>query len=102
MYVCMYVCPILGPPVLLFILLTTPVVLLILFTLSALFIEPRVGKARTKRLKEDWRSHRSCRHVLSQLTQQLQQQPQQNHNITSSNQTMMFSSAALMQQPELS
>ena len=36
--------------------------------------------------------------ILSWLTQQLQQQPQQNHNITSSNQTMMFSNVALMQQ----
>ena len=67
MYVYMYVCPILGPPVLLFILLTTPVVLPILFILSSLFIEPRVGKARTKRLEEDLRSHRSCRHVYSLL-----------------------------------
>ena len=56
-----------------------------LFMLSALFIEPRVGKTRTRGaigITETF--------ILSWLTQQLQQQPQQNHNITSSNQTMML------------
>ena len=40
------------------ILLVTPVVLL--FTL---FAELRVGKARAKRLEEDTRNHRNCRHI---------------------------------------
>ena len=48
----------------LLILLVMPVVLL--FTLLALFAEPKVGKARAKRL-EDARSHRKCRHVYSLL-----------------------------------
>ena len=38
-------------------------VLLFLFTLFALFAEPRVGKAPAKRLGEDSRSHRKCRRV---------------------------------------
>ena len=45
----------------LLILLVMPAVLL--FTLSALFAEPRVGK----RLKEDTISRRNCRHVYSLL-----------------------------------
>ena len=51
-------------PEMLLILLVMPVVLL--FTLLALFAEPKVGKARAKRL-EDARSHRKCRHVYSLL-----------------------------------
>ena len=47
--------------VLLLILFLTPVVSL--FTLSALFAEPRVGKAWGKMLEEDARSHRNFRHV---------------------------------------
>ena len=44
--VCVYVCMAnTRPTVLLFTLLTTPAVLQILFTLSALFTEARVGKA---------------------------------------------------------
>jgi len=42
-------------------------VLLILFTLFALFGEPRVGKAPAQRLGEDSRSHRNCRQVYSLL-----------------------------------
>ena len=45
-------------------LLTVPVVSL--FTLSTLFAELRVGKARAKRL-EDLRSRRDYRHVYSLL-----------------------------------
>ena len=33
----------------------------------ALFAEPRVGKAWAKRLEEDTRSRRACRHVHSLL-----------------------------------
>ena len=44
------------------ILFTAPIVLL--FTL---FAESRVGKAQTKRLEEDLRSHRNCRPVYSLL-----------------------------------
>ena len=40
----------------------TPNVLL--FTLFSLFDEPREGKAQAKRLEEDERSHRNCRHVF--------------------------------------
>ena len=47
------------------ILFTAPIVLL--FTLFALFVEFRVGKARAKRLEEDLRSHRNCRHIYSVL-----------------------------------
>ena len=43
----------------------TPAVLL--FTLLTLFAEPRVGKAQTKRLEEDSRSHKNCRYVYSLL-----------------------------------
>ena len=43
----------------------TPVVLL--FIPFTLFVEPRVGKAQAKRLEEDLRSCRSCRHVYSLL-----------------------------------
>lgn len=46
-------------------LLTVPVVSL--FTLSTLFVELRVGKARAKRLEEDLRSRRDYRHVYSLL-----------------------------------
>ena len=35
--------------------------------LFILFTEPRVGKAQAKRLEEDLRSHRNCRHVYSLL-----------------------------------
>ena len=49
------------------ILLIVPVVSL--FTLSALFAEPRVGKARAKRLEEDSKSRRNCRHVYSLLAE---------------------------------
>ena len=74
------------------ILFMTPNVLL--FTLSALFLEPRIGKAQAKRLEEDARSHWNCRCIYSLLvvkaaitgplpwlTQQPQQQPQHNHNV---------------------
>ena len=47
------------------ILFMTPVVLL--FTLSAPFLEPRVGKAPAERLEEDARSHWSCRCIFSLL-----------------------------------
>ena len=47
------------------ILFMTPAVLL--FTLLTLFAEPRVGKAQTKRLEEDSRSHKNCRYVYSLL-----------------------------------
>ena len=44
----------------------TPAVFL--FTLLTLFTEPRVGKAQTKRLEENSRSHSSsCRHIYSLL-----------------------------------
>ena len=36
-------------------------------SLCALFAEPRVGKAQAKRLEEDTRSRRNCRHVYSLL-----------------------------------
>ena len=51
--------------VLLFILLTAPTVSL--FTLCPLFTEARVGKARGKRLEENSRSSRNCRHIYSLL-----------------------------------
>ena len=51
--------------VLCFILFVTPNVLL--FTLSALFAEPRVSKAQVKSKEEDVRSHRNCRHIYSPL-----------------------------------
>ena len=38
-------------------------VLLILFKLSTLFAELRVGKVEAQRPEEDLRSHRSCRHI---------------------------------------
>ena len=47
------------------ILFLTPVVLL--FTLGAMFTETRVGTAQAKRLEEDSRSHRNCRHAYSLL-----------------------------------
>ena len=69
----------------LLILLMVPTILL--FTLCTLFAEPRVVKAWAKRLEEDWRSHRNCRHFhcllagkaaitlpVSSLMQQLEQQ----------------------------
>ena len=52
-------------PEMLLVLLVMPVVLL--FTLLALFAEPKVGRARAKKLEEDARSHRKCRHVYSLL-----------------------------------
>ena len=42
------------------------VVLLILFTESALFAEPRVGKGQSERL-EDSKSYRNCRLIYSLL-----------------------------------
>ena len=61
--------------------------IVLVFTLFALFTEPRVGKARAKSLEEDARICRKCRHIysllagvvaitqpLSWLTQQPQQQ----------------------------
>ena len=42
-------------------------ILLILFTLSTLFAEPRVGEAQAKRLEEDLRICRKCRHIYSLL-----------------------------------
>ena len=59
------------------ILLVTPVVLL--FTL---FVEPNVGKVRTKRLGEDSRGPSNCRHIYSLLA--MQQPYQQTHYILSS------------------
>ena len=47
--------------VVLLILFVTPIALL--FMLSALFAEPRVGKAWAKRLEEDSRGLRNCRHI---------------------------------------
>ena len=47
------------------ILFMTPTVLL--FTLSAPFLEPRVGKARAKRLEGDARSCWNCRCIYSLL-----------------------------------
>ena len=38
-----------------------------LYITEALFVEPRVGKPRTKKLEEDARSCRNCRHVYSLL-----------------------------------
>ena len=51
--------------IVLLILFTAPIVLL--FTLFTLFVEFRVGKARAKRLEEDLRSHRNCRHIYALL-----------------------------------
>ena len=39
----------------------------LLFTVFTLFTEPREGKARSKRLGEDSRSHRNSRHIYSLL-----------------------------------
>ena len=47
------------------ILLTAPIVLL--FTLSALFEESRLGKVQAKRQAEDSRSCRNYRHIYSLL-----------------------------------
>ena len=47
------------------VLVMMPVVLL--FTLCPLFIESRVGKVQTKRLEEDAKSCRNCRHIYSLL-----------------------------------
>ena len=49
----------------LLILFLMPIVLL--FTLSRLFAESRVGKVRARRLEEDTRSLRICRYVYSLL-----------------------------------
>ena len=49
----------------LLILFVTPDVLL--FTLSTLYAEFRVGRVRARRLEEDRRSLRNCRHVYSLL-----------------------------------
>ena len=35
----------------------------LLFTVFTLFTEPRVGKVWSRRLEEDSRSHRNCRHI---------------------------------------
>ena len=73
----------------LLILFMMPIVLL--FTLFALFTEPRVGEARAKRLEEDARICRKCRHIYSLLagmvsiTQPLSwltQQHSSSHHIT--------------------
>ena len=47
------------------ILFLMPIVLL--FTLSTLYAEFRVGRVRARRLEEDRRSLRNCRHVYSLL-----------------------------------
>ena len=47
------------------ILFMTPNVLL--FTLSAPFLGPKIGKAQAKRLEEDARSHWNCRCIYSLL-----------------------------------
>ena len=39
----------------------------LLFTLSTLVAEPRVGKVQAKRPEEDARSLRNCRHIYSLL-----------------------------------
>ena len=49
----------------LLILFMMPTVLL--FTLCTLFVESRVGNAQAKRLEEDTKSHRNCRHIYSLL-----------------------------------
>ena len=51
--------------VLCFTLFVTPDVLL--FTLSALFTEPRVSKVQANSPEEDARSHRNCRYIYSLL-----------------------------------
>ena len=43
-----------------------PIVLL--FTIFILFTDTRAGKAQVKRLEEDARSYRNCRHIYSLLT----------------------------------
>ena len=48
-------------PIVLLILFVTPIVLL--FTLSALLVEPKIGKAQAKGLEGDSKRHRNCRHV---------------------------------------
>ena len=44
--------------------------IVLLFTPSAPFIEPRVGKARAKRLEEDAKSHWNCRCIYALLVVQ--------------------------------
>lgn len=63
-------------------------VLLILLMMPTvlLFTEPRVGNAGDKRLKEDRRSSRNCRHVYFLLADTAAvaaatTQPQQRHNV---------------------
>ena len=51
--------------VLLFIMFTAPIVLL--FTLSKVFVDSTVGKAQAKRPEEDVRSCSNCSHVYSLL-----------------------------------
>ena len=68
----------------LLILLMMPTVLL--FSLFTWFTEPRLGNARDKRLKEDRRSSRNCRHVYSLLADTAAiaaatTRPQQSRNI---------------------
>ena len=96
-----FTCGLMSIIVLLLILLTMPLALLILFvtpavllfTLCALFAEPRVGKELAKRLQGDSRNNSNCRRVHSLLggmaaitqspswrKQELQQPPQRNHN----------------------
>ena len=48
-----------------FILFTAPIVLL--FTLSTLFAEPRVGDAQAGRMEEEARSSMNCRYAYSPL-----------------------------------
>ena len=42
-------------------------------SLCTLFAEPRIGKARAKRLEEDSGSRRNCRHIYSLLSWLMQQ-----------------------------
>ena len=72
-------------------------VLLILLMMPTvlLFTEPRVGNAGDKRLKDDRRSSRNCRHVYSLLADTAviaaaRTQPQRRHNIPSYNITVML------------
>ena len=78
-------------PYMLGILQTLPTGLLTRFTLSALLAEPRVGKARAKRLEEDARRCRNLRRVYALLAAQeaitrslswLTQQRRSSQNIT--------------------
>ena len=59
--------PSLIPSVLLILFMMPIVLLFTLFTLLAQFTEPRVGKARAKRLEEDLRSRRNCKYFYCLL-----------------------------------